>query len=81
MQSLCRICWLSAIFNFKIKAKYFPGVENVLADAVSRLHEPRGYERLMAVAGSQAALGLPKGANMVSRDTFLELGARHPMEN
>ena len=57
MQSLRRIFWLSATFNFKIKAIYLPGVENVLADAVSRLHEPRGYERLMTDAGSQAALG------------------------
>ena len=81
MQSLRRIFWLSATFNFKIKAIYFPGVENVLADAVSRLHEPRGYERLMAVAGSQAALGLPRGANVVSRDTFLELAARHPSKS
>ena len=81
MQSLHRIFWLSCTFNFKIKAIYFPEVENVLANTVSRLHEPRGYERLMAVAGSQAALGLPRGANMVSRDTFLELVAHHPIKN
>ena len=65
MQSLRRIFWLSCTFNFKIKAIYFPGVENVLADTVSRLHEPRGYERLMAVAGSQAALVLGYWYNLI----------------
>ena len=45
MASLRRIFWLSAIYNFRIKAVYLPGIEN-LADAVSRLHEPQGIIRL-----------------------------------
>lgn len=40
MQSLRRVFWYSAIFNFRIQAIYLPGKSNVLADAVSRSHEP-----------------------------------------
>lgn len=46
MDSLRRVFWLSAVYNFRIKAVYYPGVYNVLADAVSRLHERNGLERL-----------------------------------
>ena len=31
--------WLSATFNFRITAKYIPGVNNHIPDAISRLHE------------------------------------------
>ena len=41
MQSLRRIFWLSAKFNFKLRVIYYPGIVNVVADAVSRLQEPR----------------------------------------
>ena len=51
MQSLRRMFWLSAKFNFRLKIIYYPGVVNVVADAVSRLHEPRGYERLYSILG------------------------------
>ena len=40
MDSLRRIFWLSAIWNFKLRAFYYPGTQNILADAASRLHEP-----------------------------------------
>ncbi|KAK2158180.1 hypothetical protein LSH36_175g05066 [Paralvinella palmiformis] len=40
MQSLRRVFWYSAIFNFRIQAIYLPGEANVLADAVSRSHDP-----------------------------------------
>jgi hypothetical protein len=33
------LCWLSAIYNFKISVRYIPGVDNRLADTISRLHE------------------------------------------
>ena len=42
MACLGRIFWLSAVFNFRLRAVYYPGVRNVLADAASRLHEPGG---------------------------------------
>ena len=38
MQALCRLFWLSAVFNFRLKMQYVPGSLNVVADAVSRLH-------------------------------------------
>ena len=46
MNSLRRVFWLSAIFNFRLKCVYYPGDRNKLADAVSRLHEPNGFIRL-----------------------------------
>lgn len=46
MNSLRNIFWLSAVYNFRLKALYYPGRHNRIADAVSRLHEPGGYERL-----------------------------------
>ena len=49
MASLRRIFWYSAIYNFRIKAIYLPGIYNNLADAVSRLHEPYGAARLVSV--------------------------------
>ncbi len=39
MQSLRRIFWLYVKYNFRLTASYIKGRENVLADAVSRLHE------------------------------------------
>ena len=40
MASLRRIFWWSAKYNFRICAIYYPGKDNFIADAVSRLHEP-----------------------------------------
>lgn len=48
MNSLRRVFWLSAIFNFRLKAVYYKGSYNVLADSVSRLHEKDGYHRLLS---------------------------------
>jgi hypothetical protein len=47
MQSLRRIFWLSAVFNFRITARYYGGSSNRIADAVSRLHENNGYYNLL----------------------------------
>ncbi len=47
MESLRRVFWLSAMYNFRMRAVYYPGRFNVLADSVSRLHEPNAWERLM----------------------------------
>ena len=46
MQSLRRVFWASATYNFRLKAVYYPGASNVVADAVSRLHESGGNVRL-----------------------------------
>ena len=50
MDSLRRIYWASAIGNFRLKVVYYPGISNTIADRVSRLHEPNGYENLMCYA-------------------------------
>ena len=52
MACLRRIFWLSAVFNFRLRAVYYPGVRNVPADAASRLHEPRGAPRLLSLLAS-----------------------------
>lgn len=53
MASLRRVFWLSAIYNFRLKAVYYPGVRNTLADRASRLHEPGGLTKLQeAMAGA-----------------------------
>lgn len=46
MNSLRNIFWLSAVYNFRIKAVYYEGVRNILADRASRLREPGGWEKL-----------------------------------
>ena len=38
--------WLSAMFNFRLKAVHVPGEDNVLADIISRLHEPDARQYL-----------------------------------
>ena len=38
MGYLRRLFWLSAIFNFRITARYIKGCDNAIADAISRLH-------------------------------------------
>ena len=54
MKHLRFLFWLSACFNFRITAKYYPGVMNKTADRVSRLHEKLGWEKL--------APDLPRGS-------------------
>lgn len=46
MAALRRIFWLSAIYNFRLYALYYPGPSNSLADWASRLHEPDGLNKL-----------------------------------
>lgn len=48
MDSLRRVFWLSAVHNFRLKAVYYPGRLNRVADSISRLHEPGGWDRLQA---------------------------------
>ena len=49
MSSLRRLFWLSACYNFKLQAIYYPGKNNILADAISRVHQPNGYSRLCTI--------------------------------
>ena len=47
MDSLRNIFWMSAVYNFRLKAVYYPGKFNIVADSISRFHEPNGYVRLL----------------------------------
>ena len=40
MRYLREIFWLSAVYNFRITAKYLPGCMNYIVDAISYMHEP-----------------------------------------
>lgn len=46
MSSLRSLFWLSAKFNFHIKAKFLPGLSNTVADNISRAHEPGRLSRI-----------------------------------
>lgn len=41
MGQLRELFWLSATFNFRITAEFIKGINNSLADAISRLHEAK----------------------------------------
>ena len=43
---LRHIFWLSAVFNFCLKAVHVLGEDNVLADRIYRLHEPEARQYL-----------------------------------
>lgn len=49
MDSLRRVFWLSALYNFRINTIFYPGQYNVLAGAVSRFHENNGAQSLRSV--------------------------------
>lgn len=49
------IFWLSTIFNFDITAVHIPGVDNIEADAVSRLHSRKAFSTLDTVFKTQIA--------------------------
>ena len=40
MGFLCKLFWLSAIYNFRITARYIKSVHNVIADAITQMHMP-----------------------------------------
>lgn len=48
--------WLSAVYNFRLTAMHVPGEDNVLADNISRLHEPysRHYLNMLLVTSPLA---------------------------
>jgi hypothetical protein len=49
MKLVRHLFWLSAIYNFKITVKHIAGVDNNLADAISRLHEDGQILRLVSL--------------------------------
>ena len=59
MASLRRIFWLSAIHNFRLRAVYYPGSNNTIADCISRLHQPGAARGLEAAIISSHSAMLP----------------------
>ena len=49
MDELHNLFWLSAAYNFHISAIYIEGVRNTIADAISRLHDPRHLHNFYAL--------------------------------
>ena len=49
MDELHNLFWLSAAYNFHISAIYIEGTRNTVADAISRLHDPRHLHNFYAV--------------------------------
>ena len=47
MSYLRELFWLSASNNFHLKAVHVPGHQNVYADHISRLHDPKSFEYFM----------------------------------
>ena len=48
MSHLLLLFWLSAQHNFPITARYIKGVDNNIADQISRLHEPCMFLKLIS---------------------------------
>ena len=63
MAAIRELFWLSVTYNFQLKASYIPGKLNILADAVSRLHQP-GYLKV---------LDSSLGHNLNLRDVMLHM--------
>ena len=62
--------WLAVEFDFKLTAIFIPGVQNVMADRLSRLNEPRcAYEALQLLTGGDVCYV----HNHMSYDAFLYL--------
>lgn len=53
MHELRQLFWLSATHNFHITARYVPGTQNDLADAISRLHQPALLVKFYEIMCSQ----------------------------
>jgi hypothetical protein len=49
MASLRRVFWISAVYNFRIRTRFYPGVCNFISDRILRLHEPGGWQKILAV--------------------------------
>ena len=53
MSALHELFWISVLFNFHIQAKYIPGKDNHIPDAISRLHQPGQLQRLHYLLAQQ----------------------------
>lgn len=51
MASLRRVAWLATLYNFDLKAVYYPGDRNVVADALSRLPALPAIRTLQSMLG------------------------------
>lgn len=47
MACLRQLFWLSAKYNFHVSARFLPGISNMVADDISRLHEPGRISRVI----------------------------------
>ena len=47
------------MFNFTIKAIHIPGIENVVPDTISRLHEPNQWQKLGNILNNSGIYLLP----------------------
>ena len=66
MSIMRRMWWLSVAHDFRIKAIYYPGCQNVIADAASRLHEPGGWNRLQSALQGRAGVQDYHGSGQVA---------------
>ena len=53
MKYLRYMFWLSAVYNFRLTAMHIPGADNVLADKISRLHEPYSRHNLSMLLAAE----------------------------
>ena len=74
--SLRRVYWLSAKFNFQLKALHYPGRYNEVADRCSRLAEPGGFDKLVDVLNHTL---VDNGEGSGPRSIQAErMGSKHP---
>ena len=70
MGYLRQLFWLSAVYNFRFTARYIPGKQNLIADAVSRLHQPlkclEFYEQLCSQTPRPVVDGIALSNHMSS---------------
>jgi len=62
IQRFHRLFWLSATYNFTLKAFYIPSVDNTIVDHASRLDEPSHFTAFLAFLQS----GLASSPNTIS---------------
>ena len=68
MDALRRMFWLSALFNVKLTARHISGQCNIIADAISRIHEFKYlmyfYHILQGLYPSSLLHNMPLGRHM-----------------
>ena len=61
MSHIRELFWLSILYNFEIRCVYIPGVDNKVADAISRLHEKGQFYNLELLLAPRLHSLLPTG--------------------